>query len=590
MSRSSWRFAVPVLALLVTLAVTAEVAGAVVPVGESTCANSYDAPPLAHPGHERWIYLSCNGPATPDAVTIDQPAHGHVRQATTVSYLYTPDAGFEGTDHFTLRPAGGGKDWTPQGYDVLSSSTQDTPPVCQGAGGQTLDVRAGESRPIAIGNCSDDEGDPLTYEIATEPAHGTHGAFETTEYGTHRLLFAAAGDYTGPDTLSYRARDDFGQASGAVPVAITIRLATFNRLPTCSPLVFPPGFPFSTAIHGTSTVSTDCSDLDGDPLAYTITSGPAHGAVTYDPQHDHFVYTADAGYAGSDTWSFSLDDGHGGTATGSRTVDVVVGHDPVCHDLELATAAGTPVTADLPCSDGDGDEIVAEVLGAPTHGTLSFDTQPHRHLTYTPDAGFSGTDTATMRASDSHGGSAPARRRHHAGGSGPVTAGRDTGSRVACAARARAVSRAVAPRRGLRSARAAQRRRPGRRAAGRHAEAAEPRPRRGRAGVHGGQERQARRAAGGGLLPVGLHAGHRRALGARHQDTAPGPSHAEGRRRQARRHPAHADQGPAHRRRPRQARVARPHAEDDGRPQGQNRAPQLRDRPLATGDRRPRNG
>jgi hypothetical protein len=410
MSRSSWRFVVPVLVLLVTLAVTAGVAGAVLPAGPSECVNAYAAPPLAHPGHERWIYLYCSGPQVPTAVTIDQPAHGHVRQATTMSFLYTPDAGFEGTDHFTLRPTGGGKDWTPQGYDVLSSSTQDTPPVCQGAGGQTLDVRAGESRPIAIGNCSDAEGDPLTYEIATEPSHGTHGAFETTEYGTHRLLFAAAGDYTGPDTLSYRARDDFGQASGAVPVAITIRDAASNRVPTCSAVMLPPGFPFSTAIHGTSVVSTGCSDLDGDPLAYTITSGPAHGSVAYDAQHDDFVYTADAGYAGSDAWSFSLDDGHGGTATGSKTVDVVVGHDPVCHDLDLTTAAGTPVTADLPCSDGDGDEILPALVGAPAHGTLSFDTQPHLHLTYTPDPGFSGVDTATMRATDSHGGSSPAPR------------------------------------------------------------------------------------------------------------------------------------------------------------------------------------
>jgi hypothetical protein len=70
---------------------------------------------------------------------------------------------------------------------------------------------------------------------------------------------------------------------------------------------------------------------------------------------------------------------------------------PVAAAQALATPAGTSLAVVLAGSDADGDGLTWSVLSGPTHGTLT-GTAPA--LTYHPDAGFRGTDTVLVQASD----------------------------------------------------------------------------------------------------------------------------------------------------------------------------------------------
>ncbi len=92
-------------------------------------------------------------------------------------------------------------------------------------------------------------------------------------------------------------------------------------------------------------------------------------------------------------------------ATGQITIELQGVNDrPAGHadtytttqEQPLVVAAGSGLLAND--SDRDDSELSAILISGPQHGTL--DLNPDGSFTYTPDAGFSGTDSFTYRASD----------------------------------------------------------------------------------------------------------------------------------------------------------------------------------------------
>ncbi|GAB2591226.1 Ig-like domain-containing protein [Microlunatus antarcticus] len=86
-----------------------------------------------------------------------------------------------------------------------------------------------------------------------------------------------------------------------------------------------------------------------------------------------------------------------GTAT-SNVATLTVTNAPVTADLTVTTAYETEVPITLPGSDADGDDLTYKTT-SPEHGTLK-QTGTSSQLTYTPDDGYSGTDTFTYTAND----------------------------------------------------------------------------------------------------------------------------------------------------------------------------------------------
>jgi len=78
---------------------------------------------------------------------------------------------------------------------------------------------------------------------------------------------------------------------------------------------------------------------------------------------------------------------------------------PTAAPVSVATAHGAAVGVTLAGEDADGDALTFEVVTTPANGALS-GTAPA--LTYTPAAGFAGSDTFTYRVGDGTAWSAPA--------------------------------------------------------------------------------------------------------------------------------------------------------------------------------------
>lgn len=76
---------------------------------------------------------------------------------------------------------------------------------------------------------------------------------------------------------------------------------------------------------------------------------------------------------------------------------------PIARDDFYTTTEGTPLSVPAPGvlandSDPDGDSLTAQLVAGPSNGTLVLN--PDGSFTYTPNAGFNGTDTFTYQASD----------------------------------------------------------------------------------------------------------------------------------------------------------------------------------------------
>jgi Bacterial Ig domain len=70
---------------------------------------------------------------------------------------------------------------------------------------------------------------------------------------------------------------------------------------------------------------------------------------------------------------------------------------PACADVALSTRTGEDVSADLACTDADGDALSYAVTTPPTNGTLSHSGSV---FSYSPSAGFTGSETFAVTARD----------------------------------------------------------------------------------------------------------------------------------------------------------------------------------------------
>jgi 6-phosphogluconolactonase (cycloisomerase 2 family) len=73
---------------------------------------------------------------------------------------------------------------------------------------------------------------------------------------------------------------------------------------------------------------------------------------------------------------------------------------PSCQSTSATTAAGRAVSVSLHCADADGDAVTRTIASGPSHGSLSAINNAAGTVTYTPAAGFSGTDSFSFAASD----------------------------------------------------------------------------------------------------------------------------------------------------------------------------------------------
>ncbi len=307
---------------------------------------------------------------------------------------YTSPAGFEGTDlvRYTIDDGNGGTD-----EGIVRVSVRDTGPGNE-APTPVDDVAATpidtvlEDIPV-LANDSDPDGDPLTVSAAVADS----GSVTINPDGT--LDYTPAPGFEGFDTITYTVDDGNG---GTVSAAVTVTVGDpSNEAPVA--VDDTASTPVDTLLEDIPVLGND-SDPDGDPLTVTAATAP-NGTVTVNGDGT-LDYQPDPGFEGTDTITYVISDGNGGTDVGEVTV--TVGDDneaPDANPDSTTTTAGTPVTVFPLGNDTDPESDPLTIVSATApDGTVTISADG-TSVTYTPDPGFDDdVDTITYTISDGNGG------------------------------------------------------------------------------------------------------------------------------------------------------------------------------------------
>ncbi|HEX3900825.1 MAG TPA: Ig-like domain-containing protein [Mycobacteriales bacterium] len=346
-------------------------------------------------------------PLDPTSVTqATAPTHGSISiDPTTGAVTYTPTATYTGPDSYqvqvcdTLTP-------TPQCHTstvtvtvgantvIADDDTDSTMPQVA----VTTDVLANDTTGSALTPL-----DPGSVAVPAEgaaggPSHGTTSVNTTTG----AVTYTPDAGFAGTDSYTYQVCDTSTPTTVCDSATVTITV----------PNAFTDKNPAITTPHDTA-VKTDLSDIVStsgaplDPTSVTQATGPAHGSISIDPTTGAVTYTPTATYTGPDSYQVNVCDTSTPTPLcHTSTVTVTVGANSVTAvDDADSTTVGVAVTTDVLANDTTGSALTpldpgsVTVSSAPSHGSTSVNSTTGK-VTYTPAAGFSGTDSYTYRVCD----------------------------------------------------------------------------------------------------------------------------------------------------------------------------------------------
>ena len=336
--------------------------------------------------------LSNDSDVDGDSLSVDsvtQGANGTVAVNGDGTLTYTPDADYSGTDSFTYTVSDGNGGTDTATVTVTVNPVNDAPTATGDAVATSEDTAVTFA---VLPNDSDVDGDSLSVSSVTQGSNGT-----VAVNGDGTLTYTPDADYSGTDSFTYTISDGNG---GTDTATVNVTVDAVNDAPAAT------GDAVATSEDTAVTfaVLANDSDVDGDALSVISVSGGANGTVIRNGDGT-LTYTPDSDFNGTDSFTYMVSDGNGGTDTGTVTVTVNPLNDaPTATADAVATSEDTAVTFAVTGNDSDveGDSLSVSAVTQGSNGTVAINGDGT--LTYTPDADYSGTDSFTYTVSDGNGG------------------------------------------------------------------------------------------------------------------------------------------------------------------------------------------
>lgn len=342
-----------------------------------------------------------NSPINPSTLTIvTQPTNGTIVVNPDRTVTYTPNNGYFGPDTAVYRVCADNGLCNNQDIRITVVENPFNPAVNQAPVATDDAVTTPSNAPITVPiltNDFDPDGDltPTSTTITTQPTNGT-----ATISPTGQLIYTPNPTFVGTDTITYQVVDDEGATDTAV-VTVTVTAPDAQPQP---PLAIDDTS--STAQDTPVTVDVLINDTDPDnninPSSLTITTPPSNGTVSINSQNK-VIYTPNAGYNGTDSFGYTITDSTNLSDSANVTITVTPSPVPVATDDVSTTQKDSPVTINVLNNDTSPDSPLnpssVTIITQPTNGTVSINASGS--VIYTPNDGFTGTDTFTYRVSNS---------------------------------------------------------------------------------------------------------------------------------------------------------------------------------------------
>ncbi len=224
------------------------------------------------------------------------------------------------------------------------------------------------------------------------PSNGTAVVVVNPD-GTIAITYAPNPGFRGTDTFTYTISDGDG---GTDTATVTV------NVPNAPPIATNDERTTLTGQPVTVPVLLNDTDVNGDALTVVAAGPPANGTVVLNADGT-ITYTPNPGFFGTDTFTYVVSDGNGGTSLATVTIDVLNVPPTATNDTATAPPSGGPVTIPVLDNDSDpnGDPIFTVIADQPANGAAVVNTDGT--ITHTPRPGFRGTDTFTYWITDGNG-------------------------------------------------------------------------------------------------------------------------------------------------------------------------------------------
>ena len=325
---------------------------------------------------------------------VSTSANGTLAMEADGGFVYTPAAGFAGTDSFVYQVSDGTT--LPVNATVVITVLDVNDPPVAADDAYSVDEDTVLTVNDTIGllvNDSDVDGDTLTASLVSDVAHGTLNLSSDGSF-----TYTPDADFHGTDTFTYLANDGSEDSQTAT---VTLTVTPVNDAPTAVDDLY------SVAVDGTLTVNVavgllvNDADVDGDALTAVLVDDVTDGTLSL-AADGSFTYSPTSGFHGVDSFTYRSSDGT--LESSVTTVTIQVNSVPqvtedayaVDEDQSLVVDASLGVLAND--VDVDGDTLTVTVIDQPDHGALTLETDGA--FEYTPAANYHGTDTFTYVAHD----------------------------------------------------------------------------------------------------------------------------------------------------------------------------------------------
>ena len=322
--------------------------------------------------------------------------------------FYTPDADYAGADSFTYvaKDSEGAK--TPGSVTLTVSARNDAPVATvdvvnieQDSSALTIDVLA---------NDIDAESDTLSLIKVGTADHGT------VTMANGQVTYTPDADYAGVDSFTYTVGDldtdgttIKAKTIGTVSITVSelnIDPITVDDIQTVT----------EDSTNNKFSVLTNDTDSNGDTLALDSVSSATYGTATL--AGNNILYDPDADYEGSETLTYTVSDGNGGTTTGTVTITVRGQNDAPVAVADILGSISTdkgPVKLDVLANDYDIDvDDSISIKSVATSETDTFASTAVTALgnrvsiasdkvTYTASSVTSGSDSFSYQIMDADG-------------------------------------------------------------------------------------------------------------------------------------------------------------------------------------------
>ena len=195
-------------------------------------------------------------------------------------------------------------------------------------------------------------------------------------------------------------------------IAVTIN-GSYNDAPVTSSDAYATNEDMTLTVPAAGVLGND-TDVDSPSLSSVLVSGPAHGSLSLSADGS-FIYTPDANYNGSDSFTYKANDGSADSNVATAYITVNAVNDaPVAHDDAASVTEDQSVLLNVLSNDidVDGDSLGIISLSGQKSALGAFISIEGNQIRYMADAdsfdllgaGATVADSFTYTVSDGHGG------------------------------------------------------------------------------------------------------------------------------------------------------------------------------------------